>query len=91
MRKILLIIIVTLLCSCDDPNGKTTELKQLNERITRLEQKIDSLTHTSNIEADGYINKSGFKGNDHCRGITKKGAQCKRKAKPNGYCWQHGG
>lgn len=27
-----------------------------------------------------------------CQAITKKGTQCKRKAKPgSNYCWQHGG
>lgn len=27
-----------------------------------------------------------------CRGITKKGTQCKRNASPgSSYCWQHGG
>lgn len=25
-----------------------------------------------------------------CRGITKAGKRCKRKAGANGYCWQHG-
>ena len=24
-----------------------------------------------------------------CQAITKKGTQCKRAAKSNGYCWQH--
>lgn len=90
MRNILLIIIVSLLYSCDDPNAKVTESKQLNERITRLEQKMDSLTHTSNTEVEGYYNKSTVSENGHCQGITKKGTQCKRKAKTNGYCWQHG-
>ena len=26
-----------------------------------------------------------------CQAVTKKGTQCSRKAKSNGYCWQHGG
>jgi len=29
--------------------------------------------------------------NGQCLAITKKGTQCSRKAKSNGYCWQHGG
>jgi hypothetical protein len=24
-----------------------------------------------------------------CKAITKKGTQCKRMAKKDGYCWQH--
>ncbi len=91
MRKILLIIIVILLYSCDDSNGKDPDLKQLNERVTHLEQKIDSLTGAANTNEDRYINKSNIRENNHCQGITKKGTRCKRKAKANGYCWQHGG
>lgn len=26
-----------------------------------------------------------------CRATTKKGYQCSRNARSNGYCWQHGG
>lgn len=26
-----------------------------------------------------------------CMAITKKGTRCKRAARSNGYCWQHGG
>ncbi len=26
-----------------------------------------------------------------CKAITKKGTRCKRAARSNGYCWQHGG
>ena len=26
-----------------------------------------------------------------CEAITKKGTRCSRKARSNGYCWQHGG
>ena len=26
-----------------------------------------------------------------CKAITKKGTRCKRMARRNGYCWQHGG
>lgn len=26
-----------------------------------------------------------------CQATTKKGARCKRAARSNGYCWQHGG
>ena len=30
-------------------------------------------------------------GHGKCNAVTKKGAQCSRNAKSNGYCWQHGG
>lgn len=87
--KVLAAILLFIICSsCTDTDSKTNEL---NQRVTRLEQRMDSLTHTKNQDSGGYINQRATSQNDRCQGITKKGTQCKRKAKTNGYCWQHGG
>lgn len=87
MKNLCAILLCFLCCSCSDTDSKTNEL---NQRITRLEQRMDSLTNTKKEDAGGYINQGASSANDRCQGITKNGAQCKRKAKTNGYCWQHG-
>lgn len=89
MNNILLIILVFFLHSCHNSNAKPLELKQLNERITRLEQKMDSLTRGPNTGSEGMNNMSPTWQSDHCAAITKKGTPCRRKAGSNGYCWQH--
>jgi len=91
MRNILLIILVSLLYSCNNSNGKSEELKQLDDKINHLEQRVDSLTNTKTAISGDKTNTGTITENGRCKGITKKGAQCKRKAKSNGYCWQHGG
>mgnify|MGYP001627552150 CR=1 FL=1 len=88
MKILSAILFCLLCCSCSDTDTKTNEL---NQRVTRLEQRIDSLTNRKNQDSGGYVNQRTSTENDHCKGITKKGTQCKRKAKTNGYCWQHGG
>jgi len=88
MKVLSVILLCIICCSCSDTDSKTNEL---NQRVTRLEQRMDSLTNTKNENAGGYMNQRATSQNDRCQGITKKGAQCKRKAKTNGYCWQHGG
>jgi hypothetical protein len=35
--------------------------------------------------------KSSAEMDSQCRAITKKGTRCSRRARSNGYCWQHGG
>ncbi|MFZ6024055.1 MAG: DUF5763 domain-containing protein [Bacteroidota bacterium] len=82
------IFLSLLFCSCDQTGRKTDEL---NRRVTRLEQRMDSLTNTKTGISGDYTNKGTITENSRCRGITKKRTQCKRKAKTNGYCWQHGG
>ncbi len=87
--KVLAAILLCIIClSCADTDSKTNEL---NQRVTRLEQRVDSLTHTPTEVSNVYTNKGTITENGRCKGITKKGAQCKRKPKSNGYCWQHGG
>lgn len=34
---------------------------------------------------------SSYSYSGRCMATTKKGSQCKRSARSNGYCWQHGG
>lgn len=88
MKILAAILLFITCCSCADTDNKTHEL---NQRVTRLEQRIDSLTNTPNANTVTNSNQSAITENNRCQGITKKGAQCKRKAKTNGYCWQHGG
>jgi outer membrane murein-binding lipoprotein Lpp len=86
--KVLAAILLCIICSsCTDTDSKTNEL---NQRVTHLEQRVDSLTNTKTEISGDYTNKGTNNENGRCKGITKKGAQCKRKAKNNGYCWQHG-
>lgn len=74
-------------------------MDQLKQRITRLEQKMDSLINGGNINLIGSNNNNSnnvispgtVRQVSRCQAITKKGTQCKRTAKNNGYCWQHGG
>src|SRR5258705_10047388 len=35
--------------------------------------------------------KAPLKTSGRCQAITKKGTQCSRSARSNGYCWQHSG
>lgn len=88
MKVLAAILLCIICCSCTDTDSKTNEL---NQRVIRLEQRIDSLTNTKTALSVDQVNKSIVTENGRCQGITKKGAQCKRKAKASGYCWQHGG
>jgi len=83
MTKIFTICILLLFGSCFNTDSSTNETKLMNKRITRLEQRIDSLI--------GHGNTNSTESNNRCQAITKKGTQCKRKARNKGYCWQHGG
>jgi hypothetical protein len=66
-------------------NEKRTGLIPLNEEMVNNFKK--------KLKEDTAIRSSIVLSNakDRCQAITKKGLQCKRKAKSNGYCWQHGG
>lgn len=88
MKVLAAILLFITCCACVDTDSKT---RKLNQRVTRLEQRIDSLTNTQNRNAGERISQPVMSESDRCKGITKKGTQCKRKAKTNGYCWQHGG
>lgn len=82
---------ILLITSCSGLTGNNQETDQLDKRITLLEQRIDSLLRTRKIDSAA----KNFSGNvlqvARCLALTKKGTQCKRKARNNGFCWQHGG
>lgn len=86
-----------LLASCANLSGNNHEINLLNKRLTLLEQRIDSLiagrnttslklNNGNNLNAYSELSESG-----RCQAFTKKGTQCKRKARNSTYCWQHGG
>jgi hypothetical protein len=94
MRKILTICIIFQLVACRDEHSGSSETELLKLRITRLEQRIDSLINPSKgvnaTSFDSLHQKNSFIDvSVRCKAIAKNGAQCKRKAKTNGYCWQH--
>lgn len=63
-------------------------------RVTRLEQKVDSLISIRNIDSIGSGRPAPYgvhRQANTCKAITKKGKQCSRKSRSDGYCWQHGG
>ena len=86
MKTITIIYLPLLFFSCFSKHQETRKTDRLNERITRLEQRIDSL------DCNGSISPARVKNMcSRCQAITKRGKQCRRKAKNNGYCWQHAG
>lgn len=99
MRIIFTICALFLLASCFNTDSGVSERNQLNLRIIRLEQRIDSLINSQNtkhiISNDGNSNNlvpyGTVKQFNRCQAITKKGTQCKRRSGNGGYCWQHGG
>jgi hypothetical protein len=99
MKLIYTISLSLLLFSCFSKNSEKEEIDRLNQRITLLEQKMDALISGKNVNSIGPNNRSSSNTSSYsasqetgrCQAITKKGSQCKRKAKANGYCWQHGG
>jgi len=98
MTKIFMICGLLLFVSCSHNDKNNNETQLLNQRIIHLEQKIDSLISDLNTNSVVSNNKSDHTSlssstipqMNRCQAITKKGTQCKRKAK-NGYCWQHEG
>lgn len=72
-----------LLTSCFNADNSNSETDRLKWRITRLEQRLDSLTNHNPVSY-GTTQVSW-----RCQAITKRGTQCKRNAKGNSYCWQH--
>lgn len=70
--------------------GSNKETYQLNERITILEHRVDSLTKARSIDSVEKTITGVVLTDARCQAITKKGTQCRRKAKNNNYCWQHG-
>ena len=72
-------------------------MEQVIQRLTRIEQRIDSLTNAKDANSIGANNKGidnsvsygTVRETSQCRAITKKGTRCKRTSRNNGYCWQH--
>lgn len=97
--KMIFSFCLLLLASCFNDNSSNPKTEQLNQRITRLEQRIDSLlsggnTHPAglnNTDRSNAVSYGTDRESGRCQAITKKGTQCKRKAKNKSYCWQHGG
>jgi hypothetical protein len=87
------------LTSCFNTDNNVNERNQLDIRIARLEERIDSLINSRHINSGGSNNTGSYKQSpekivrqtNRCQAITKKGTQCKRTAKGGDYCWQHGG
>lgn len=74
------------------------ENKKLLERIIALELLVSNTTNSSTLNQSKELksninpdNKPPQKFNPRCTAITQAGAQCKRNARSNGKCWQHGG
>jgi hypothetical protein len=97
VRTILAFVTIIQLTSCLNSKDSGGELDQQNERITHLEQKIDSLINANNSgralygekRSDNHDSSGAVQQINRCQAITKKGTQCKRIAKYGGYCWQH--
>lgn len=93
MRIIFAICTVLMLASCLNKSG-SLEKDNEDPRITRLEQKVDSLINIRQVDSmvSGRPAASGvYRQTNTCKAITKKGRKCSRKARSGGYCWQHGG
>ena len=90
MKTIAFMWLSLLLFSCAGIN-RETEINQLKQRITLLEQRIDSLISSRNGHDMNGGTFSYYTGSGLCQAITKKGNHCRRKARNNNHCWQHGG
>lgn len=87
MKTITTTCLALLLFSCFSKDRETRKIEGLNHRITHLEQRMDSLVCGGGVDS---IIRSNKKIN-RCQAITQRGKQCKRRAKSDGYCWQHAG
>lgn len=85
MKTIFTLTLCLWLLSCSTTNPE----ERFDQRITRLEQRLDSLTGTNSAYPNGSYSLDPDWKNNRCQAITKRGKQCKRKAKYKGYCWQH--
>ena len=97
MKKIATICLGLLFFSCSGNDRR--EIDELKQRVLSLEQKLDALSNGRTVPLTGIDNRNSAGtssysapiGSNRCQAFTKKGTQCRRKAKNNGYCWQHGG
>lgn len=102
--KLLFIFFILFTTSCH-PN--TAEIDELNWRIVKLENRIDSvvliLTTSVHPQSTPKINQKKttlYKSSkakkqsgysSQCMATTRKGYRCSRKVRSGVYCWQHGG
>ena len=80
------------------------ELKEQNEKLTEriiaLELQLKGANSISNTRTESSLRTSSSTESktlpeastiQRCTAITQAGSQCKRSARSNGKCWQHGG
>ncbi len=87
------------LTSCFNTDNSNIDTDRLNLRITMLEQRLDSLLNARGTKPFALSKKENrepvsydrSQASWRCQATTKKGTQCKRSARSNSYCWQHGG
>ena len=94
MRKIIAIFCLTgLLYSCTHTRNDNDKIEKLNQRISELEQRLESIGNNNAEYVDKTDNTTitytAARQMDRCLALTKKGTQCKRAGKNHGYCWQH--
>lgn len=91
MKLILYVFGILLFTACTSIPGNNQETDQFDKRITLLEQRIDSLLRTRKTDSAAENFSGNVLQDARCLALTKKGTQCKRKARNNSFCWQHGG
>ncbi len=99
MKTIIVICLSVLLFAFFNAGRDGEKIEELKHRIIRLESKIDSLVRDRNNRPVEFNSTYTFRDSAYnnlremarCQALTKKGTQCKRKARNNSFCWQHGG
>ncbi len=77
-------------------DGLRAELQRTSERLAATEAAL-ATTRAALAAAREAPEQAGTAGSPtavydgRCTAITKKGTRCKRSARSNGRCWQHGG
>ncbi len=82
-------------------NSNSNQVNDLKIKVARLDNKVDSLIYIltrysgvgPNTDTTGSAlkRKNRFVSSAQCKAITRKGVQCSKKVRSNGYCRQHGG
>jgi outer membrane lipopolysaccharide assembly protein LptE/RlpB len=66
----------------------STSFTPLSQPSEKTQKKTPSTTKNNSTYSSSSTTKN-YSG--QCMATTKKGTRCKRSARSNGYCWQHGG
>jgi hypothetical protein len=78
-------VLVVALAGAAQAHGE--DCSRLADRAARLE----CFDRGAQGAAPAAAPRSAVQSSGRCQATTKKGAQCKRNAKPgSSYCWQHG-